>query len=289
MNSLHKNTFFSSHFSLNCRGKLLSLEKPIVMGILNITPDSFYDGGKHKGIHEILLHVEKMLSEGASVIDIGAASTKPGAKKISAADEKKRLLPVLKKIIKKSPDALISIDTYNSETAIASVGEGACMINDVSAGRFDKKMFGTIAKLNVPYIIMHMQGTPADMQKNPKYNDVVKEVMYFLSEKVNLLKQTGVSDIIIDPGFGFGKTVQHNYELLHHLDLFRAFELPILAGLSRKSMINKVLGTMPENALNGTTALNTIALIKGANILRVHDVKEATEIIKLVSKLTLLA
>jgi dihydropteroate synthase len=285
MNSLHKNTFFSSQFSLNCRGKLLSLERPIVMGILNITPDSFYDGGKHNGMDEILLHTEKMLHEGATIIDIGAASTKPGANKISAADEKKRLLPVLKKIVKQFPGSVISIDTYNSETAIASFNEGAHMINDVSAGRFDKKMFGTIAKLNVPYVIMHMQGTPANMQMDPKYHDVVKEVMYFLSEKVNGLKQLGVNDIIIDPGFGFGKTVEHNYELLKHLELFRTFELPVLAGVSRKSMINKVLGTKPENALNGTTALNTVALMKGVNILRVHDVKEAMDTVKLFNTL----
>jgi dihydropteroate synthase len=281
MNSLHKNTIFSSQKTVNCAGKLISLEKPIVMGILNITPDSFYDGGKFKNIKDIIDHSRKMLEEGAAIIDIGAVSTKPGAKEVNTSEEKKRLLPAIKAVIKEFPEAIFSVDTYRSEIAKAAIDEGACIINDISAGQFDERMFSTIAGLQAPYIIMHMQGTPANMQKDPRYKDVVKEVMHYLSVKVDKLKQHGVNDIIIDPGFGFGKTVDHNYELLKNLDLFKIFDLPILTGLSRKSMINKVLGTKPENALNGTTVLNTIALMKGANILRVHDVKEAVETVKL--------
>lgn len=286
MNSLHKDTIFSSQKTMNCEGKLLSLEKPIVMGILNITPDSFYDGGKYKSIKDIINHTQKMLAEDAAIIDIGAVSTKPGAKEVSASEEKKRLIPVIKAIVKEFPEAILSTDTYRSEIAKAAIGEGAHILNDISAGQLDEKMFGTIASLQVPYIIMHIQGTPADMQMAPKYKDVVKEVMLYLSVRVNKLKQLGVNDIIIDPGFGFGKTVEHNYELLKNLNLFKIFDLPILAGLSRKSMINKVLGAKPENALNGTTVLNTIALMKGANILRVHDVKEAIETIKLFNTLS---
>ncbi|MFH0864737.1 MAG: dihydropteroate synthase [Bacteroidota bacterium] len=266
---------------MNCRGTLLSLEKPIVMGILNITPDSFYDGGKFSCINDIINHTRKMLDEGAAIIDIGAVSTKPGAKEVNASKEKERLIPVIKAIVKEFPQAILSADTYRSEIAKAAIGEGVHIINDISAGQFDKKMSRTIESLQVPYIIMHIQGTPSEMQKDPKYKNVVNEVMLYFSEKVDKLKQIGINDIIIDPGFGFGKTVEHNYELLKNLDLFKAFDLPIMAGVSRKSMVNKVLGTKPENALNGTTVLNTIALMKGASILRVHDVKEAVETVKL--------
>lgn len=281
MNSLHKGTFFSSQKTVNCGGKLISLEKPIVMGILNIAPDSFYDGGKHTCIKEIIRHTLRMMQEGAAVIDIGAVSTRPGAKEVSVSEEKKRLMPVIKALVKEFPEAILSIDTYRSEIAEISIGEGAHIINDISAGQFDKGMFTIIASLQVPYIIMHIRGTPGNMQKDPKYNNVVKDVLLYFSEKVNKLKQLGVNDIIIDPGFGFGKTVEHNYELLRNLDLFSTFDLPVIAGVSRKSMINKILGTKPENALNGTIVLNTIALLKGANILRVHDVKEAVETLKL--------
>ncbi|HNW97506.1 MAG TPA: dihydropteroate synthase [Bacteroidales bacterium] len=285
MNTLHKNTFFSSQKSINCCGKLLILEKPVIMGILNITPDSFYDGGKYSAINNIIEHTKIMIDEGAAIIDIGAVSTKPGAKTVSLSEEKKRLLPVVKLLLKEIPEIIISIDTFRSEIAKAAIEEGACIINDISAGQFDEKMFTTIAKLQVPYIIMHIQGTPENMQVAPHYKNVVQEVLYYFSEKINQLVQLGVNDIIIDPGFGFGKTVEHNYDLLNHLDFFRTLNLPILAGVSRKSMINKVLGTKPESALNGTTVLNTMALMKGANILRVHDVKEAVETVKLFNAL----
>jgi dihydropteroate synthase len=287
MNSQHKNTFFSSKRTLNCGGALLSLERPLVMGILNLTSDSFYDGGKHKNTDNVLTHVSQMLEEGADIIDIGAVSTKPGAKEITIDKEKNKLIPILKIIKKDFPNAIISIDTYHAEVAKSAVDCGAHIINDISAGSFDKEMFKTISELQVPYIIMHMQGTPLDMQANPVYANVVKEVTYFLSKKVEELKRLGVNDIIIDTGFGFGKTVEHNYELLSNLNYFKIFELPLLVGLSRKSMINKVLNTTPSEALNGTTVLNTIALMKGANILRVHDVKEAVEAIKIVKKLNI--
>ncbi len=287
MNSQHKNTFFSSKRTLNCGGILLSLGRPLVMGILNLTFDSFYDGGKHKSTDDVFTHVSQMLEEGADIIDIGAVSTKPGAKEITTVEEKNKLIPILKVIKKEYPNAIISIDTYRSEVAKAAVDCGAHIINDISAGSFDKEMFKTISELQVPYIIMHIQGTPMNMQKNPVYNNVVKEVVYYLSKKVEELKRLGVNDIIIDPGFGFGKTVEHNYELLNNLEYFKIFELPLLVGFSRKSMINKVLNTTPSDALNGTTVLNTIALMKGANILRVHDVKEAVETIKIVEKLNI--
>ena len=285
MNSKHKNTFFSSQKTLNCGGKLISLERPLVMGIVNLTPDSFYNGGKYNNTTDVLKHISKMLVEGADIIDIGAISTKPGAKEVDAKEENKRLFPVLKLVKKEFPYAIISVDTYRSEIAKTAVDYGAHIINDISAGSFDKKMFKTISGLQIPYIIMHIQGTPANMQKNPKYNNVLKEVMFYFSEKIAALNNLGVNDIIIDPGFGFGKTVEHNYELLNNLEYFSFFELPLMVGVSRKSMINKVLGTKPDDALNGTTALNTIALMKGANILRVHDVKEAVETVKIVSKL----
>lgn len=282
MNSQQKNTIIYSQRTINCGGKLISLEKPLVMGILNLTPDSFFDGGKNRDIVAAMKHTEKMLAEGAAFIDIGAVSTRPGAAGVTAEEEEYRLIPVLNQIAKEFPDAIISVDTFRSQTAIKAVDCGAQMINDISAGGFDKEMFATIARLRVPYIIMHIQGTPADMQQNPVYNDVVKEIIFYMSDKVGQLRQLGVNDVIIDPGFGFGKTVEHNYELLNNLHCFSFFELPLLAGLSRKSMINKVLGCNPENALNGTTVLNTIALLKGANILRVHDVKEAVEAVRLV-------
>jgi dihydropteroate synthase len=285
MKSQHKNTFFSPQKSINCSGKLLTFEKPLVMGILNITPDSFYDGGKHSGMAGILNHVSKMLNEGADIIDVGAISTKPGATDVSFEEERDRLIPVLENIKNKFPDSIISIDTYRSQVARIAVDKGAHIINDISAGNFDKEMFKVISELNVPYIIMHIQGTPSNMQQNPVYKDVVKEVGQYFIEKVTALKKLGVNDIIIDPGFGFGKTVEHNYELLNNLEYFSIFDLPIMVGISRKSMINKVLHTTPDEALNGTTVLNTIALMKGSNILRVHDVKEAVEAVKLVGKL----
>jgi dihydropteroate synthase len=287
MNSQHKNTFFSSKKTLNCGGTLLSLERPLVMGILNLTSDSFYDGGKHKNTNDVLKHVSQMLEEGVDIVDIGAVSTKPGAKEITTDEEKNKLIPILKIIKKDFPNAIISIDTYRSELAKAALDCGAHIINDISAGTFDKDMFKTISEIQVPYIIMHIQGTPLNMQVNPVYKNVVKEVVFYLSEKVEELKRLGVNDIIIDPGFGFGKTVEHNYKLLNNLDYFKVFELPLLVGFSRKSMINIVLNTTPSEALNGTTVLNTIALMKGANILRVHDVKEAVEAVKIIENLNI--
>ncbi len=255
------------------------------MGILNITPDSFYDGGKYKTQKDILIQCEKMLSEGVAIIDIGAVSTRPGADKVSKENEITRLLPVLKIIRKYFSEAIISIDTYRSSIAEIVVDTGADIINDISGGNFDDRMFEIIAKLKVPYIMMHIKGTPQNMQQNPTYKNVVKEIKDFFFKKIEELKTIGVNKIIIDPGFGFGKTVEHSYQILNHLDTFKSLGVPVLAGLSRKSMINKVLNTKPKNALNGTTILNTIALLKGADIIRVHDVKEAVEVIKIVSEL----
>ncbi|MDD5571512.1 MAG: dihydropteroate synthase [Bacteroidales bacterium] len=267
---------------MNCRGKLLDLSTPVVMGILNVTPDSFYDGGKYNSEKDVLIQAEKMISEGAAIIDVGAVSTKPGAKDVTEEEEKKRLFPLLEKLIKEFPETNFSVDTYRSGVAEMAIDKGAAMINDISAGGFDERMFEVIAKYNVPYIIMHIKGTPQNMQKNPTYENVVKEIMFYFSEKISILKSMGINDIIIDPGFGFGKTVENNYEILKNLRGFETFGLPILVGVSRKSMINKVLSINPEDALNATTSLNTFALMNGANILRVHDVKEAVEAIKII-------
>jgi dihydropteroate synthase len=280
-----KNTIFSGKRTINCSGKIIDLSKPLVMGILNITPDSFYDGGRHNSEKEWLTRAEQLLSEGASIIDIGAVSTRPGANLLSAEIESERLLPVISSVRKHFPLSVISVDSCRSEIATSAVASGADIINDITAGNLDDKMFETIARLRVPYIIMHMQGTPADMQHDPQYNNVTGEIAMFFSERIFKLKHLGVNDIIIDPGFGFGKTVEHNFTLLNHLEFFRIFELPVLVGLSRKSMINRVLDIKPSEALNGTTVLNTIALMKGANILRVHDVKQAIEAVKLVDRL----
>lgn len=265
--------------------KNISLKEPLVMGILNITPDSFYDGGKYKSEKEVLKQVEKMLLEGASIIDIGAVSTRPGAPEISEIDEWQRLEPTLKVMTAHFPDALISIDTCRSSVAEKAVSKGAQMINDISGGTFDELMPGTISKLKVPFVMMHIQGTPQNMQLNPRYINVVDEVMAFFIRQVKIFRSFGMNEnIVLDPGFGFGKTVEHNYELLRNLDSFKGLGYPVMAGLSRKSMINKVLEIKPQDALNGTTALNVIALLNGADILRVHDVKEAMEAIKLMKK-----
>lgn len=271
--------------NINCKGKLIDLSTPKVMGILNLTPDSFYDGGKYHSEKEILLHTEKMLLEGATFIDIGAYSSRPGAKHISEKEELLRLIPILETIIKHFPEIFISIDTFRSEVARQSVEIGACMINDISAGNLDKQMFKTIAKLQVPYIMMHMKGTPQSMQQNVIYNDLIKDIIYFFSKKINQLRALDVNDIILDVGFGFSKTLDQNYELLNNLNLFNHLELPILSGISRKSMLYKYLNISPEEALNATTVTNTIAILQGSNILRVHDVKEAIETIKIVNKL----
>jgi dihydropteroate synthase len=274
-------SFMKKQF-INCRGKLIDLSTPLIMGILNITPDSFYDGGKYSTEKDLIKQTEKMISEGAVIIDVGAVSTKPGAENITEEEERKRLFPFLEKLIKRFPETNFSVDTFRSGVAEMAIDKGAAIINDISAGSFDEKMFDVIAKYNVPYIIMHIKGTPQNMQKNPIYENIVKEIMFYFSEKINALKLRGVNDIIIDPGFGFGKTVEHNYEILKNLKTFEVFKMPILVGISRKSMINKVLNIDSEDALNATTSLNTFALLNGANILRVHDVKEAMEAVKIV-------
>ena len=269
---------------INKACEVLSVNNPIVMGILNITPDSFYDGGTLKTDTDILFRVEKMLSEGAAIIDIGAISTRPGANEVSESEELNRLTPVIDLISKKIPGTILSIDTYRSNIAKRAIETGAHIINDISGGNLDPKMFETIATLKVPYIMMHMQGTPATMQQNPQYTDVVADILDFFKVQINKLKSLGVTDnIVLDPGFGFGKTVEHNFQILKSLQRFSETGFPVLAGLSRKSMVNKIIGTMPENALNGTTALNVLALLNGASILRVHDVKEAVQAIKLVN------
>ncbi|TVR43249.1 MAG: dihydropteroate synthase [Bacteroidia bacterium] len=278
---IRKETFFCRKRTLNCRGKIINLSSPVVMGIMNITPDSFYDGGRHTRPWDAIKLAEKLLDDGAHILDMGAASSRPGAAMIDPAEEQERLMPALKAVLKQFPEAIISVDTYHASTARIAIDSGAHMINDISAGSMDDNMFHTVARLQVPYVIMHMQGRPDNMQKNPRYNHLVKEVAGFFSERINKLRDLGVHDIVIDPGFGFGKTLEHNYQLLANLDYFAIFDLPVLVGFSRKSMINKVLNTSPDKALNGTTVLNTIALQKGADILRVHDAKEALEAIKI--------
>lgn len=280
-----KNTLFTPKYTINCKGKLIDFHTPKVMGILNLTPDSFYDGGKYAGEKTILNQTEKMLSEGADIIDAGGMSSRPGAKIVSEKEELKRVVPAIKLLQKKFPEIIISIDTIRAKVAREAVGEGACIVNDISAGRLDKKMFSTVADLKVPYVLMHMKGMPYNMQKNPFYKNVVTEVIDFFVEKIDAAKESGIKDIIIDPGFGFGKSVEHNYHLLKNLDYLRTLNLPILAGVSRKSMICKPLKLNPDQALNGTTVLHTIALMKGANILRVHDVKEAVEAIRLTQQI----
>jgi dihydropteroate synthase len=253
------------------------------MGILNITPDSFYDGGKYRNNETLLFQAEKMLNEGAAILDIGAVSSRPGAEEVPEDTELERLLPALENLLSAFPDAVISVDTYRSNVARTAVEAGAHIINDISGGTFDEKMFRTVADLNVPYVLMHIKGTPQNMQNNPQYVDVVQEVKYFFKKQLRKLGNTGVTEnIILDPGFGFGKTLENNYELLKDLSAFTDLGYPVLAGVSRKSMINKVLQATPDTALNGTTVLNTIALLNGAGILRVHDVKEAVEAVRLV-------
>ena len=270
--------------SINCKGKLIDLNSPKVMGILNLTPDSFYDGGKYRSEKDILLQTEKIITEGATFVDIGAYSSRPGAEHISEEEELSRLIPVLELILKKFPELLISIDTFRSKVAKNTIETGACMINDISAGNLDHQMFETIGKLQVPYIIMHMKGNPGNMQTNVDYNNLINDIIYYFSEKINKLRTLNVNDIIIDAGFGFSKTLDQNYELLGNLNLFKNLNLPILTGVSRKSMLYKLLDTTPKEALNATTIANTIALQQGSNILRVHDVKEAMQSIKILEK-----
>ena len=271
--------------TINCKGELVNLTRPKVMGILNLTPDSFFDGGKYKDETSILQQVEYMLNHGATFIDMGAYSSRPGAEHVPENEELQRMLPVIDLILTKFPDTLISVDTFRSKVAAESIAHGAALINDISAGNLDTAMFDTVADYQVPYIMMHMKGTPQSMQKQATYSDVIKDLRSYFSEKIRETTSKKINDIIIDPGFGFAKTTEQNYTLLNHLDLFQTFGLPILIGLSRKSMIYKVLESSPQEALNGTTALHTIALLKGANIIRAHDVKEAMECVKLVEVL----
>ncbi|QXP74507.1 dihydropteroate synthase [Tenacibaculum sp. AHE15PA] len=271
--------------TINCKGTLIDLTSPKVMGILNITPDSFFDGGKYKDEHAILSQTEKMLQEGATFIDVGAYSSRPGAKHVSEAEELQRVVPVIKLLVKHFPDILISVDSFRSTVVKESINAGASIINDISGGVQDDKMFAAVASLQVPYIMMHMQGTPQSMQLNPVYENVVTDIISFFAAQLRKLRELKVNDVIIDVGFGFGKTIEHNYELLKKLSLFENLEVPILTGVSRKSMLYKTLDIIPQEALNATTVANTIALLNGTNILRVHDVKEAVEAVKIVRQL----
>jgi dihydropteroate synthase len=267
--------------TLNCNGQLIDLSDPIIMGVLNVTPDSFFDGGKYENVKALLDQVQTMILAGATIIDVGGMSSRPGAEIISVEEELNRVIPIIEKIKERFPVVIISIDTVRSEVARQSVAAGASIINDISAGSIDGEMFKTVAELNVPYILMHMQGKPESMQQNPDYQDVTKTVLDFFIKKVGELRALGVKDIILDPGFGFGKTIEHNYQLLQKFAIFKVLDLCLIAGISRKSMIYKVLKSTPQEALNGTTVLNTLALERGAKILRVHDVKEAQETITL--------
>lgn len=274
--------FFKRKNSISVGSETIDFTVPVVMGIVNVTPDSFYDGGKIEDEKMLLDLIEKMIKDGATLVDVGAISTKPDAKVISTKTELARLLPAVQAIRANFPNIPLSIDTFRSWVAVRVIDEiGPIIVNDISGGTLDSKMFETIGKLKVPYILSHIQGTPQTMQNNPIYDDLIKDISTYLSEKVKKLTKLGVEDIIIDPGFGFGKNLDHNYELLNRLDSFKVFQLPVMVGLSRKSMIWKALETTPENALNGTTVANTLALMGGADILRVHDVKEAVDAVKI--------
>ena len=267
--------------TINCKGKLIDISSPFVMGIINVTPDSFYDGGKNNSIESVINQVRKHLKEGATVIDIGGYSSRPGAEEVTEKEELNRTIPAIEAVLIAFPDTIISIDTFRSNVAKRAIEAGAAIINDISAGDLDKNMFSVVAEKQVPYIIMHMQGTPKTMQDNPNYKNIIQEIMYYFSEKINALRKKGVIDIIIDPGFGFGKTLEHNYKILGKLNNLQLLNAPVLVGISRKSMIYKLLNTSSKQSLNGTIAANIIALQNGANILRVHDVKEAAECIRL--------
>ncbi|MGZ3865599.1 MAG: dihydropteroate synthase [Bacteroidia bacterium] len=281
----HKGTNYKSKYRLRANGKTLNLSKPVVMGIINLTPDSFFDGGTLSSQEDILIRADKHIREGAAILDLGAVSTRPNAAEVSEDEELRRLLPALRLLRGTYPDVFISVDTYRSNVALAAAEDGADIINDISGGTFDEEMFRVVAKTKLPYVIMHIQGTPKTMQKDPKYKNVAKEVFDFLKGQIKKAKAAGVTQIITDVGFGFGKTVEHNFTLLRELKQFEKLDCPMLVGLSRKSMVNKILDIRSADALNGTTVLNTISLANGANILRVHDVKEAFEAIKLVGAL----
>jgi dihydropteroate synthase len=266
---------------INCKGRPIGLNTPKVMGILNVTPDSFYDGGSHTNAAAVLRHAAQLLANGADFIDVGGYSSRPGATDVSEHDEMSRVLPAVEAIVKEFPDALISVDTFRSNVAKAAVENGAAIINDISAGNLDAKMLQTVSQLQVPYIMMHMRGNPQTMQTMTDYQDIVKEMLLYFSEKIAEARSYGINDLIADPGFGFSKTLEQNYQVLQKLELFSMTDLPILVGVSRKGMVYKPLKTDADEALNGTTVLNTIALMKGANILRVHDVKQAVEAVRL--------
>ena len=276
-----KDTYLLDNYSINFKGNLISLTRPVVMSILNTTPDSFFDGGKYNSIEKALKKVEKDLNQGATIIDIGGYSTKPGGNNVTIDEEIRRTIPYIEKIVDTFPDINISIDTFRGKVAALALDAGAGMINDVSAWNLDKEMFETIKKYNVPYVLMHMKGEPKNMQENPRYENVTKEVIKFLSNKINKLNSNGINDVVIDPGFGFGKTNSDNYKLLKNMEFLKVLKAPILAGISRKSMIYKTLKINKLESINGTTALNMFALSKGAKILRVHDVKQAMECIYL--------
>lgn len=271
---------------INVKGRLLDLATPQVMGILNVTPDSIYSGSRMQTQEEIAVRARQIIDEGASIIDIGAYSSRPNAEHITAGEEMNRLRTGLEIVNRNHPDAIVSVDTFRADVAEQCVKDyGVAIVNDIAAGEMDDRMFETVARLGVPYIMMHMQGTPQNMQKEPHYDNLIKEVFIYFARKVQQLRDLGMKDIILDPGFGFGKTLEHNYELMARLEEFSIFELPLLVGVSRKSMIYKLLGGTPQDALNGTTVLDTVALMKGANILRVHDVREAVEAVRIVEKL----
>lgn len=280
-----EDTLFHMKKTLNCRGRLLDLSTPVAMGIVNITPDSFHDGGKIRDEKTLLSLVERMLKDGAAIIDVGGQSTRPYSNRIEAQVEWNRIQTSIAAIRSHFAEAIISVDTFYAEVAQKAILSGASIINDISAGGFDKNIYSVAAEAEAPYIAMHMQGEPLTMQDNPVYSNVLEEVLHYFVQRIQQIKKAGVHDIIIDPGFGFGKTVEHNFTLLKNLNVFPMLGYPVLAGLSRKSMITKVLNIKNEDALNGTTALNTIALVNGASILRVHDVKEAVQTINLVQKL----
>lgn len=272
-------------FTLNCNGRMLAWEKPLIMGIINSTPDSFFEGSRFTGTDAILVQAEKMLEEGADIIDIGGQSTRPGSVLLTATEELQRVIDSVEAVHRRFPEAFISIDTFYGLVAKETVAAGASIINDISAGSMDEAMISIVSSLNVPYVLMHMKGRPDNMQKSPHYENVTREVLDFFIHRIPLVRKAGIRDIIVDPGFGFGKTIAHNFELLRNLSVFKMLECPILLGISRKSTIYKTLGTGVEEALNGTTVLNTVGLENGANILRVHDVKEARETVTLLSAL----
>ncbi|WP_341839646.1 dihydropteroate synthase [Chitinophaga caseinilytica] len=278
-----KNTSLRKDFTIRCRGKLLSLAEPLVMGIINVTDDSFYSDSRSRELHDAVVRAEALLADGAALLDIGAQSTRPGAPEVGAAEEAARLVPAIHAILYKFPEAVISVDTYHASVAEKCILAGAAIVNDISAGDMDPEMIPTVAALQAPYIAMHMQGTPATMQQNPHYQDVVQEVLDYCIQKTEACRAAGIHDVILDPGFGFGKTLSHNYQLLRGLEMLHLANAPLLVGVSRKSMVYKLLGSTPAEALNGTTVLHTAALERGAHILRVHDVKAAVEAVRIVS------